>query len=551
MTLRSIALLTFGLILSALPFAAHAADAGPGLHYYYAVPPANPPQTLRVDICVYGGTPGGVAAAVQARRLGKTSALAVFRRHVGGMTSGGLTAVDLGNAASIGGLAHEFLQSANQAKREAKDNPSPELGFRPSQAEEIFRAMLKKADVPVYYEHRLKTVEKDGARITALVFENGNRIEANMFVDATYEGDLFARAGVKYFVGREGNATYGETINGFQLAKTHQFRFPIDPYRTPGDARSGLLPGITAGPLPAPGTGDKRVQAYNFRMWAVHSDAGLPWPKPEGYRREDYALLERYLLADPTAEWKFTYGSGPVKLNVGDCNNAGPVSTDFVGASDAWPDADYATREKIFQAHVTYQQGMMWYLANDEALPARIRDFVRGFGLPKTEFTESAGWPHELYVREGRRMISSYVMTEANCRRQLIAEDSIGLASYTMDSHHTSRVIVNGKVQAEGCIESRVKIPYPVSYRSIVPREAECSNLLVPVSLSSTHVSYGSIRMEPVFMILGQSAATAATEAIDTGASVQKVDYAKLRERLLKGGQILDWKAEPTAAEAR
>jgi hypothetical protein len=547
---RRLAITALALSVAALVLPASAEEATPGLHYYYPVPAANPAQTLKVDICVYGGTPGGVAAAVQARRMGKTAALAVFRRHVGGMTAGGLTAMDLGNGAAIGGLAHEFIESARQAKREAKNNPSPELGFRPSQAEEIFRAMLQKADVPVYFEHRLKTVEKDGTRITALVFENGDRIEAKMFVDATYEGDLFARAGVKYFVGREGNDVYGETLNGFHIAKTHQFRFPVDPYRTPGDPASGVLPGITPGPLAAAGAGDKRVQGYNFRMWAVKADAGLPWPKPEGYRREDYALLERYLNTDPSATWEFTYKSGPVKLNVGDCNNAGPISTDFVGAADAWPEADYPTREKIFQAHVTYQQGMMWFLANDGAVPERVRVFAQKFGLPRTEFTETGGWPHELYVREGRRMISDYVMTEKNCRRETIADDSVGLASYQMDSHHTSRVIVDGKAMAEGCLEGAVKQPYPVSYRSIVPREAECANLFVPVCLASTHVAYGSIRMEPVFMILGQSAATAAVLAIDGGIDVQKVNYTTLRERLLKDGQILDWNAAPAAAPA-
>lgn len=538
------------LSVAALLSPALVAEEGPGLHYYYPVPAANPAQTLKVDVCIYGGTPGGVAAAVQARRMGKTAALAVFRLHVGGMTSGGLTAMDLGNGAAIGGLAHEFIESARQAKKEAKDNPSPELGFRPSQAEQIFRAMLKKEDVPVFFEHRLKTVEKVGNRITALVFENGNRIEAKMFIDATYEGDLFARAGVKYFVGREGNDVYGETIDGFHIAKTHQFRFPVDPYRTPGDPQSGLLPGITAGPLPAEGTGDKLVQGYNFRMWAVKADAGLPWPKPAGYHREDYALLERYLNTDPNATWEFTYRSGPVKLNVGDCNNAGPISSDFVYGSNDWPDADYATREKIFQAHVTYQQGMMWYLANDEAVPQRVRDFVNKLGLPKTEFTTTGGWPHELYVREARRMISDYVMTEKNCRRLEIVPDSVGLASYQMDSHHTSRVIVDGHVMAEGCLEGRVKTPYPVSYRAIVPREGECANLLVPVCLSSTHVAYGSIRMEPVFMILGQSAATAAALSIDAGTEVQKVNYTTLRERLLKDHQILDWADAPATPAA-
>lgn len=525
-------------------FGAEPSSPNPGLKYYYPVPPADPPQTIKVDICVYGGTPGGVAAAVQAKRLGKTAALAVFRRHVGGMTAAGLTAMDLGKRESIGGIAREFIGQATVARREAKKpgNESPELGFTPGRAETIFRGMLEKENVPVYFEHRLKTVEKDGAKITALVFENGNRIEAKMFMDATYEGDLFARAGVKYFVGRENNSDYGETLNGFHVAETHQFRFPVDPYVKPGDPTSGLLPGITGGPLPAEGTGDKRVQGYNFRMWAVAAEKGKPWPKPDGYDRGDFALLQRYLeTGGPETEWIFTYRSGPVKLNVGDCNNAGPISTDFVYGADKWPDAGYEEREKIFQQHVTYQQGMMWFLANDEAVPERVRDFTKKFSLPPSEFTETGGWPHELYVREGRRMVSDYVMTEKNCVLTEIVEDSVGLASYQMDSHHTSRVIIDGKVMAEGCLEGKVRTPYRVSYRSVVPSESQCTNLLVPVCLSSTHVAYGSIRMEPVFMILGQSCATAAAQAIDAGTSVQKVDYAKLRERLIADKQILEW----------
>jgi hypothetical protein len=384
-------------------------------------------------------------------------------------------------------------------------------------------------------------VTKNGNRIRALTFENGDTIEAKEFIDATYEGDLFAMAGVKYRIGREDNSEYGETLNGFQIARTHQFRFPVDPYRTPGNPQSGLLPGIWPDPPRPAGTGDKLVQAYNFRMWAIEAENGLPWPKPQGYNRDDYALLLRYLTTDPAAEWKFTYTSGPVKLNKGDCNNAGPISTDFVGGSQAWPEGDYATRERIFQAHITYQQGMMWFLANDEAVPEKVRAYTRKLALPRTEFAETAGWPHELYVREARRMISDYVMTEQNCVGKKVAEDSVGLASYQMDSHHTSRVVVDGVAKAEGCLEGRVAKPYPVSYRSIVPREGECANLLVPVCLSSTHVAYGSIRMEPVFMIFGQSAATAAALAIDGGTSVQKVDYAKLRERLLGEKQILEW----------
>ncbi|MEA3209755.1 MAG: hypothetical protein QOE70_2812 [Chthoniobacter sp.] len=522
--------LAIGLVHGAEP-----ATPNPGLRHYYEVPAAQPAQTIRVDVCIYGGTPGGVGAAVQARRMGKTAALSVFRRNVGGMTAAGLTAVDLGRKESIGGMAAEFL-----------DRMGKWSGFRPSAAEKTFRAMLDEAGVSVFFEHRLKDVVKEGNRLTAVTFENGNRIEAKMFIDATYEGDLFARAGVSYFVGREDNATYGETVNGFYLAKTHQFRFPVDPYRIPGDPKSGLLPGISPEPPRPAGTGDKLVQAYNFRMWALGADEGTPWPKPQGYNRDDYALLLRYLTtAPPDFDWDFTYKYGPLKLNRGDCNNAGPVSTDFLGGSNEWPEADHATRERIFQAHVTYQQGFLWFLANDDAVPEKVRAFTRKFALPKDEFIDTGGWPHELYVREGRRMISGYVMTEHHCVGKEVAEDSVGLASYTMDSHHCQRVIVDGVVKGEGNVEEKVPRPYPVSYRAIVPKEEQCANLLVPVCLSSSHMAYGSIRMEPVFMLLGQSAATAAAQAIDAGVAVQKVDYAGLRARLLTDKQVLEWKDQP------
>lgn len=512
----------------------------PGLRHYYPVPAAAQPQTLRVDVCVYGGTPGGVGAAVQARRMGKTAALAVFRRHVGGLTSAGLTAVDLGKKESIGGMAAEFL-----------DRMGKWSGFRADDAELTFRRMLDEAGVPVWWERRLQRVEKAGNRITAVVFENGDRIEAQVFVDATYEGDLLARAGVSFHVGREGNAVYGEDFNGVFVADKHQFRFPVDPYRVPGDPKSGLLPGISPDPVPPRGSGDKRVQAYNFRMWLTSAAEGRPFPKPAGYDRDTYALLLRYITSAPAGfVWDWTYRHGPIKLNLGDCNNAGPVSTDFIGGSDRWPEGDYALREKIFQAHVTYQQGMVWFLGNDPAVPEVLRAKVRTFGLPRDQFAETEGWPHELYVREGRRMVSDYVMTEQNCLGKKLPEDSIGLASYTMDSHHTSRVVIDGVVKAEGNVEQRTPQPYPVSYRAITPRERECANLLVPVALSSSHIAFGSIRMEPVFMLLGQSAATAAALAIDAKSSVQKVDYAALRARMLRDKQILAWVPPPAPADA-
>lgn len=504
----------------------------PGLRYYYPVPPANPPQVVEADICVYGGTPGGVAAAVQAARMGKKTVLVVMRRHVGGMTSGGLTATDIGKREAIGGFANEVYAKIGRTS-----------GFRPSQAEKAFLELLQEAGVPVHYEHRLKDVAKNGNRIESIRMENGNTMRAKVFIDATYEGDLLAAAGVSYHVGRESNATYGETINGVQFRKSHNFDVPVDPYREPGNPGSGLLPTISAEPPGKAGDGDKKVQAYNFRMQLSNAASRLPFPKPDGYDRGRYALLERYLKAQPNPKH-------PTQLHNGDCNNTGGFSTDHIGANYAWPEADYATREKIFQDHVNYQQGLMWFSGNDPEVPETIRAKTNAYGLLAGEFPETGGWPHELYVREGRRMISDYVMTEADCRSQRAAPDSVGLASYTMDSHNCQRVVIDGVVRNEGDVQTGVPRPYPVSYRSIVPKESECSNLLVSVCLSSSHIAYGSIRMEPVFMILGQSAATAASFAIDAQIPVQKVDYAKLRERLLADKQVLVWDGPPlTKAE--
>ncbi len=509
-------------------FAAGPETPSPGLRYYYPVPPANPPQVIEADICVYGGTPGGVSAAVQSARMGKKAVLVVMRRHVGGMTSGGLTATDIGKRGAIGGFANEVYARIGQTS-----------GFKPSKAEEVFVGLLKEAGVTIYYEHRLKDVVKEGTRIQSIRLENGNTVRAKVFIDATYEGDLMAAAGVSFHVGREGNATYGEAINGVQFRKTHNFAVPIDPYREPGNPASGLLPTISAEPPGKAGEGDKKVQAYNFRMWLASAADRTPFPKPAGYDRNRYALLERYLKATPLQ---------PVPLHNGDCNNNGGFSTDHIGANYAWPEADYATREKIFQDHVNYQQGLMWFCQHDPAVPEAIRTKTAAFGLAAGEFPETGGWPHELYVREGRRMISDYVMTEAECTSRKTVEDSVGLASYTMDSHNCQRVVIDGVVRNEGDVQTGVPRPYPVSYRSLVPKESQCANLFVTVCLSASHIAYGSIRMEPVFMILGQSAATAAAMAIGAKTSVQKVDYAKLRERLLADKQVLAWDGPPVLA---
>ena len=499
-----------------------AQEGSPNLRYYYPLTAKHTPETIETDVCIYGGTPGGVGTAIGAARAGKKVAFVVFRKHVGGMTSGGLTATDVGRAEALGGITTEFYKRVGQLRM-----------FRPSKAEEVFLAMLKEAKVPVYFEHRLKSITKDGNRITSLTTEDGDVFKAKIFVDCTYEGDLLAMAGVSFHVGREGNAKYGETINGVQFHKGHSFTVLTDPYKIEGDPKSGLLWGISPDEPGKVGDGDKKVQAYNFRMFISNAENRLPFPKPAHYDRDRYQLLLRYIKLNPKL---------PIQLHNGDCNNEGAISSDMIGMNYAWPEGDYATREKIFQDHVNYQQGFMWFLQNDPEVPPKIQAVLKQRGLHHDEFPETGAWPHELYVREGRRMMSDYVMTQAECQSKKLVDDSVGMASYNMDSHNCQRVVVKGHVQNEGDVEIGCPNPYPVSYRSIVPKESECANLFVPVCLSSTHIAYGSIRMEPVFMILGQSAGTAAAMAIDGGISVQKVDYAKLKEKLLAIHQVLEYK---------
>jgi lysophospholipase L1-like esterase len=480
-------------------------------------------------------------AAIQATRMGKTAVLVEFGRHVGGMTSSGLSATDGGRTAA--GLSTEFYKVVGKS------------GFKPAAAEAQFKAMLDKAGVRVFYEHRLASVHKEGPVITQIATENGNVFKAKMFIDCTYEGDLMAMAKVGYIVGRESNKQYDETLDGIHKPGSHNFTRVVDPYVIPGDPKSGVLPRISNTSPDAPGelgAGDKRVQAYNFRMYLAKMPNAVPFPKPPGYDAAQYELLLRYIQAGAEGGKELR---DMMQLHLGDSNNNGGFSTDNIGMSDNWPDGTYEQREKIYQDHVTYQQGFMYFLANDPRVPEKIRNAVSSFGLAQGNFVETGGWPHQLYVREGRRMVCDYVMTEHNCLSQIKAEDSVGMGEYNMDSHNCQRFISHegGTAHAknEGDVQQHIPHPYPISYRSLVPREAECTNLFVPVCLSATHIAYGSIRMEPVFMVLGQSSATAAAMAIDAKIPVQKVDYAKLRERLLADGQNLDWtgKAPPGATQ--
>lgn len=533
----------------------------PGLRYYYPVPKAASPKTHDFDLVIYGASPAAVSAACQARKMGKTVGVFVFRRHVGGMSSSGLSDVDYGKKESIGGMARkvflEFFKKQVQS---------------PAELETLFLTMLTDLDIPVFYEHRLERVERDGARITKVAFENGHAARGRIFMDTTYEGDLLARAGCDHVAGREANADHGEKLNGIQIgarSSPHNFQWRVDPYIEPGNPASGVIEGVEATPctLDDHGQADQRYQPFCFRVFATTRDP-IPWPKPADYNVARYELLKRYVKAAPRSEWwNLVYSRGPLKLNEGDCNSAGPVSLDFVGGSTGWTEGTYAQRERIFQDHVNYQQGYLYFLANDPSIPEELRGRVRKFGLPKSEFPETGGWPHELYVREGRRLRGDYVLTEKDCLGKVTVEDSVGLGSFIMDSHVVRRIIyktakdahvthlrtsapdeiteaqrnwTGDLVGVEGQFDYAVPKPYRISYRCIRPKKSDCVNLLVPTVISSTHPAFGSSRMEPVFMILGQSAGAAAALAIDGSIAVQDVDYARLREVLLAEGQLLD-----------
>jgi hypothetical protein len=528
-------------------------------------------EVIEADVCVYGGTAGGVAAAVQAARMGKTAVIAEFGNHLGGLTSGGLGATDIGNKAAIGGIAREFYHrialhyaNSNAWRFEPRDEYFATRGghsalselhsvdatmwtFEPHVAEDILFQMLNEAKAALYFQQRLASVKKEGGRIAEIVMENGKAYRAAMFVDATYEGDLMAKAGVSCTVGREGNAKYNETLNGVRAeTPKHQFTVSVDPYLKPGDAGSGLLPFIQAGDGGTPGEGDACVQAYNFRLCYTQDPANrLPHTKPAKYDPAKYELLARYLEALVAAGQKPKLEAfwNPIWMpnHKTDINNNGGFSTDFIGANYAYPDADYATRAQIWQAHEDYIRGFVYFLATCPRVPEDMRTEMRTWGPARDEFLDTGNWPHQLYIREARRMVSDYVMTEHNCRGQQKAEDPVGLGAYGMDSHNCQRIAKVGHVENEGDVQVGGFPPYPISYRSIVPKAAECENLLVPVCLSATHIAYGSIRMEPVFMILGQSASTAAVLALESKSSVQKVRYETLRARLLADKQILTW----------
>jgi len=521
------------------------------------------------DVVVYGGTSAGVIAAVQAKKMGKSVVLVGPDKHLGGLSSGGLGFTDTGKKEVIGGLSRDFYHRIWKHYDEAaawkwqkkeeyggKGQGTPAVDgenrtmwiFEPSAAEKVFEDYVKEFQIPVLRNEwldRAKGVKKNGARITQITMLSGKTFTGKMFIDATYEGDLMAAAGVSFHVGREANRVYDEKWNGIQVGILHHrhhfgaVKEKISPYVVPGDPKSGVLPRISTEPVGEYGTGDKRVQAYCFRACYTNvPENRIPFPKPEGYDPKQYELIVRVFKAG----WRETFEKfDPIPNHKTDTNNHGPFSFDNIGMNWDYPEASYERRREIIKEHETYQKGLLYFIANDPQVPEEVRTEMQTWGLPKDEFKDNGNWSHQLYIREARRMVGSFVMTENELLKKKPTPDSVGMGSYTIDSHNVQRYITpEGYVQNEGDIGVGLRGPYEIAYGALVPKKGQADNLFAPVCVSSSHIAYGSIRMEPVFMILGQSAATAAAMAIDAKIAVQDVPYAKLRERLLADGQILE-----------
>lgn len=518
------------------------------------------------DIVVYGGNSAAVIAAVEAVQSGKSVVVVSPDKHLGGLSAGGLGFTDTGNKGVIGGLAREFyhriyLHYAQDSawmwqKKEEYGNKgqgTPAIDgdartmwiFEPHAAENVFEDFVRENNITVHRDEWLDREEggmvKQDGRIRSFRTLSGKTFSGKMFIDATYEGDLMAAAGVSYHVGREANAAYGEKWNGVQVGVLHHrhwFMKDISPYKIPGDSTSGLLYGVSAEHPGEYGEADKRLQAYCFRMClSNHPDNRVAFPKPDNYNPENYELLARVFASG----WRETFQKfDPIPNRKTDTNNHGPFSTDFIGMNYDYPEASYEERAKIIKAHEDYQKGLMYFLANDPKVPEEVRTRMAEWGLAKDEFIDNGNWPHQLYIREARRMVGQYVMTEHDTFSEREIADPVGMGSYTLDSHNVQRYIKDdGCVQNEGDIGVHPKQPYQISYGSLVPKKEECENLFVPVCVSSSHIAFGSIRMEPVFMILGQSAAAAAVLAIDNNSAVQDVDYAELKPVLDARKQVL------------
>ncbi|MEM7698213.1 MAG: FAD-dependent oxidoreductase [Verrucomicrobiota bacterium] len=517
---------------------------------------------VEYDIVIYGGTSAGLVAGFQALEMGKSVIVIEPTQRIGGLTTGGLGQTDIGNKQVIDGLSREFYRrvaahyakegswnwqersdyrSGGQSKTAAGEDTM--WTFEPSAALQIFEDWIEETGLEIAFGQRLdreQGVTKDGAEILSITMETGETYRGKVFLDTTYEGDLFAASGVSYTVGRESNSLYGETLNGVQTrnAKSHNFVHGVDPWKTPGDPESGPLPFIDLDGPGEEGEGDHRVQAYCFRMCLTdHPENRIPFAKPADYEEICYELLFRDFEAGAD---RIPWINSAMPNRKTDTNNRNGYSTDFIGQNYDYSEASYEERAAIVARHRLYQQGLMWTLANHPRIPERVRSEVSRWGTCRDDFAREDGWQEQLYIREARRMIGELVMTQNHCQHRESIPDSIGMGAYTMDSHNTQRYINQaGHARNEGDVQVGGFPPYPISYRAICPKREEAVNLLIPVSLSASHIAFGSIRMEPVFMVLAESAATAASQAIDQEIAVQDLEYGPLREALEGQDQIL------------
>lgn len=509
----------------------------------------------QVDLVVYGGTASGVMTAYSGAREGLRVVLLEPGNHLGGMVTGGLSATDLGHFQILGGYAREFYMEAAAHYGVHDLLKGPNWLSEPHVDEAIFAEWLKKAGVEVHFHERLREsngVVKAGTHLRSVTTEDGKIWRAKVFADCSYEGDLMAQAKVTYTVGRESTTVYGENLAGVRVdTPKHQFQWKISPY----DEQHRLMPYVDPGPMGSNGEGDKKVQAYNFRLILTNDAANkLPWTKPDGYDATRFALLARYLQ-----EFQQHMNRAPVLHDVmnpvaipahkADFNNNGPFSTDFIGKSWTYPDASYVERKQIWAEHLLYTQSFLWFLSQDPRVPASLRAEVNTWGRAKDEFADTDHWPNQLYIREGRRMVGEYVMHQADLQTDRTKPDSVGMGSYNSDSHNIQRVAMpDGSARNEGDVQVSVQ-PYEISFRAILPKGAETDNLLVPVCLSASHVAYSSVRMEPQYMIVGQAAGVAAAMAAKSGEPVQKVSVAELQKRLRDHGAILHLDQEAKAAQ--
>lgn len=522
--------------------------------------------THEADVIIYGGTSAAVTAAIQVSRSGRTVFVVTPDEHIGGLTASGLGYTDTGDKSVIGGLAREFYQRIYNyyqqpetwkwQKKEDYGNVgqgTPAIDgdlktmwiFEPHIAERVFEDLVQENNIRIFRnewldrENGVKVSEGSIVSITTL---SGRTYAGKVFIDATYEGDLMAATGVSYVVGRESNSTYDEQWNGVQAGVFHHgHNFGnrnISAYVIPNDPASGLLPGISAEGPGRNGDGDNKLQAYCFRMCLTKNiENRVPFTRPQDYDSSRYELLVRVYQSG----WRETFEKfDPIPNAKTDVNNHGPFSFDHIGVNYDYPEATYERRLEIIREHESYQKGLLYFIASDPRIPADVQHEMKQWGLAKDEFQDNGNWPHQIYVREARRMLGTYVMTEHEILGRKTVEQSIGMGSYTMDSHNVQRYVTpEGFVQNEGDIGVHPEKPYQITLGAILPKKEECSNLLVPVAVSSSHIAFGSIRMEPVFMILGQSAATLAVLALDKEMNIHDLPYAEIKAKLEADGQVL------------